>query len=78
LEELKCAQEESVDFSCVCFKDYWFDQDSALPDTTFSDGKDELIIIRRGYNQGWSALALRQFGQLVRYKTQSNTRFGAV
>lgn len=58
-EQLKLAEHEILDFSCACFRGYWVDQDPALLDTTFSDGKLELIIIRRGYMQGWWALALR-------------------
>jgi hypothetical protein len=51
-EQLKLAEQEILDFSCACFRDYWVDQDSALLDTTFSDSKLELMIIRRGYIQG--------------------------
>ena len=72
-KELKFAEEETVEFSCACFRDYWVDQDSALLDTTFSDGNLELIIIRRGYIQGWWALALRQLGQLVRYEMEQSS-----
>lgn len=69
-KELKFAEEERIEFSCVCFIDYWVDQNSVLLDTTFSKGQRELIIIRRGYTQGWWALALRQLGQLLRYQIE--------
>jgi hypothetical protein len=71
-QQVKFAEEESMEFSCVCFRDYWVDQDSALLDTTFSHGQLELIIIRRGYTQGWWALALRQLGKFLRYIESTN------
>lgn len=70
-EQLKLAEQEVLDFSSPVSEIYWVDQDSALLDTTFSDGKLELIIIKRGYMQSWWALALRQLGQLLRHKMQN-------
>jgi hypothetical protein len=57
---------EQLEFACICFADYWFNQDSALPNTEFSNGKLELIIFRRSYIQGRWAIVLRQFGRLYR------------
>jgi len=75
-QQLKLTAEEIHDFSCACFRDYWVDEDSALLDTTFSNGKLEFIIIRRGYIQGWWALALRKLGQLLRDEIQSGLLSG--
>ncbi len=70
-EQLNLFHEEVVEYSCACFNDYWVDRNSALLDTTFSSGKLELIIIRRGYTQGWWALALRELGRLLREKMRA-------
>jgi hypothetical protein len=70
-KELKFVDEESADFSCACFKDYWLDQNSMLLDTTFSNGKYDFATIRRAYNQGWWALALRQLGQFYRFAMEA-------
>jgi hypothetical protein len=76
-EQLKFAYKEALEYSCACFKDYWVDQDSGLLDTAFSSGKLELIIIRRGYTQGWWALALRELGKLLRAKDVGRTFGGS-
>jgi hypothetical protein len=66
-----------MEFSCVCFSDYWFDQDSVLLDTTYSNGDLDRINIRRGYTQGWWALALRQLGKFLRYIESTNLSGGS-
>ena len=70
-EQLEFAKEELFEYSCVYFRDYWVDEDSALLDTTFSNGEFERILIRRGYIQGWWALALRQLGALLRFSIEN-------
>jgi hypothetical protein len=66
-----------MEFSCVCFSDYWFDQNSVLPDTTYSNGDLNHIIMRRGYNQGWWALALRKLGKFLRSIESTNLSGGS-
>jgi hypothetical protein len=67
----KLAEAEIGDFSCICFKDHWFGEHSALLDINIFGGKLDLVNIRRGYTQGWWALALRRFGHAVREGKQA-------
>jgi hypothetical protein len=41
-------------------------------DTTYSNGDLDRINIRRGYNQGWWTLVLRQLGKFLRYIESTN------
>lgn len=70
-EQHKLAETEIGGFSCVCFKDHWFGEDSVLLDINTFGGTLDLVNIRRGYTQGWWALALRRFGRAVREGRQA-------
>ena len=75
-KQLQLAKAEIEETSCVCFKDHWFEEDSMLLDIESFGGKSDLITIRRGYTQGWWALALRRFGREFR-ECRSNKGFNA-
>jgi hypothetical protein len=64
--ELRMADGEIDEFSCVLFKDHWSGENSALLDTATFGGRLDLINIRRGYTQGAWALALRRLGAQAR------------
>jgi hypothetical protein len=65
-EQLQSTNREIDKSSCIWFKDHWFGEFSVLLDIGSFSGRLDLINIRRGYTQGWWALALRRFRRAVR------------
>lgn len=61
---------ELLEFNCVCFRDYWIGENSALFNTMFSNGNFGFIIIKRDNILGWWTLAFRKLRQFLQFKIQ--------